>query len=294
MVKKLPVEIRLMILEFAVDAADEAELLLLGRVNRCLRSKAVDAFVSGAMESADGRRMVVFCDTECRRKKIRGLIEGIFCLFGADAETEDLTAMREQRVSLTCEVSTEGWICWWMTRESGRGPRDCTEGSKCALRCDRRDLEKRAAYLVLKGRDGPTDDMLVEHGEVAIAFLAVEALDMLWGRMIPDFSVSLSGGCGRRCFCRGCLSVSVKMKSFFSRLRNGGYSCKECCCGSETVCRGCASLTREQHRFFVVRGFGGRSAYGALDRDFLTDAVGFVDMYVDEWLLCWWSDMMRV
>jgi hypothetical protein len=73
---EMPVEIQMMIFEFALGCASFAELLTIGSICHCLRVLAVEEFIDGDHKEWDGRRMVAFCDRQLGFKRIRDLIPG--------------------------------------------------------------------------------------------------------------------------------------------------------------------------------------------------------------------------
>jgi hypothetical protein len=197
--------------------------------------------------------------------------------------------MRLGSISLTCEVGTGGGRCWWLTRESGRGPSDCTEGPECVACSAVMEGGTRGAYVVLKGVYSPFHSKVVERGEVALARLCVESVDVVRERVAPRVARCVSGDLPSGDAMKGSLNVCAKMKSFFDFLYGGAYSCMECKCDMEALCIGCASLGPGANRFLTPRGFTGPEHWFAG----VTDAVGRVDDITGEWLSCWLSYLNR-
>jgi hypothetical protein len=293
-VKQLPCEVRLMILEFAVDGADLAELDGLGTLCRSLRARVVQAFVMRDHQGADGRRMVVFCDSELGFKRVRELIPGRCRCEYCGSGSLSGTGMREKCISLTCEVSSEGRMWWWLTRESGRGPPDCTEGPECHA-CERsEESDRRRSYLVLKCRDAPLGGKIVGRGEVAIGDLSVENLDMLRMRVIGDLVLCLRKAPRRGWRWRRSSFASYQMRLFFLRVGAGAYSSTDCACTADEVCSECLLLEKEGTRFVLARKFNGFEHSSPGQFWGVTDAVGFVDVCIENWLTCWWTELQDV
>jgi hypothetical protein len=187
------------------------------------------------------------------------------------------TAVAQGVLSLTCDVSAEGEVRWFLTKESGRVP-VCDKAAECG--CDGKELGvvPVRGYVVLQS--WPSDCL---SSVVRFAALRVETVRRLVERVLPA-ALAVFARSGSWC---GATERVLRAMSL------GGWraALEKCtCCASRTfVCAVCEppDWESEDSEWVTMNIFKRRFPYGREDWfSGVSDAVLEVDRSGQLWLTC--------
>lgn len=196
-----------------------------------------------------------------------------------DVGLTDGAVLGECGASLTCSVTWNGLVEWFLTLESGSLP-VCQNRVRCGCDADGAGMRLHRAYVVLKV--ATWDESKWRHF-IVLAFISRETICIV-ERIAKVYDDMLRGSGDWR-------TVTDATREGFRALDDGAFSLREeCRCTFGVVCRRCSAVSVTRRRFVrVVRYLGVRPLGLRFWFHGVTDAVGMMWPAEKPWLRCLWD-----